>query len=337
MGSAISMRSKVATALIALSLAAAGCSGGTSDTSASSHASDAGRGGAIQPEGTGDFAGLVDIGGGRTIFIECAGTGSPTVVLIAGKGNGANDGWGEVLDPADPVRQAPDDQVALGKGDLQRSDTAVFASVAKFTRVCAYSRPGTGLDDPETSTPVPQPHRVGNAFSDLHAVLGAAGESGPYVLVGHSYGGLIVRLFASMYPHDVSGLVMEDVVSEFETETTTPEEFTNWDELNSTTDGTTEAVELIDAMDEIRAAPAMPDAPAVVLSSDKPPNRQAIEAQSKEFGALPTFAAWLAAHDLLAKSLHAKHITDTNSGHNIEVYQPQLVTDAIRTIVDEAR
>ncbi|GAA4475406.1 alpha/beta hydrolase [Rhodococcus olei] len=331
------MRLKVAVALLALSLATAGCSGGESGTPASSTAGHAGRATTITPGGNADFAGLVDIGGGRKIYVECAGAGSPTVVLVAGKGNGAHDGWGEVLDPTDPVRQSPDDQVALGEGNLGPSDTAVFPSVAKFTRVCAYSRPGTGLDDPQTSTPVPQPHRVADAVADLHAALGAAGESGPYVLVGHSYGGLIVRLFASMYPREVSGLVMEDVVSEFETETTTPDEFANWDKLNSTTDGTHEAVLLIDAIDEIRAAPAMPDVPAVVLSSDKPPNRQAIEAQSKEFGALPTFGAWLAAHDLLTKFLRAEHITGTNSGHNIEVYQPKLVTDAIHTVVDQAR
>ena len=72
-------------------------------------------------------------------------------------GDGARDGWSEALDPTDPVHEAPTDLVAIGKGDLKESESAVFPSLTKFTRVCAYSRPGTGLDGPEISTPVPQP------------------------------------------------------------------------------------------------------------------------------------------------------------------------------------
>ncbi len=53
-----------------------------------------------------DFAGLVDIGGGRKIYMECRGAGSPTVVLISGKGNGAAD-WSKVLDPAELGPQRP--------------------------------------------------------------------------------------------------------------------------------------------------------------------------------------------------------------------------------------
>jgi pimeloyl-ACP methyl ester carboxylesterase len=330
-----SIRLALATSF-ALALVAAGCTSSNSDTSASSQSSEATQDTVIA-QSEGDFAGLVDIGGGRKIYMECSGTGSPTVVLIAGKGNGARDGWSETLDPADPVHEAPTDQVAVGKGDLKESESAVFPSVAKFTRVCAYSRPGTGLDGPEISTPVPQPHPVEDDVADLHAALGAADESGPYVLVAHSYGGLITRLFVSSYPQDVSGLVMEDAVSEFMEETTTREEFANWDKLNSTTDGTVEAVKLADAFERVRAAPAMPDMPVVVLSSDKLWDPETLEAQAKEFGPGPTFQEWLAGQDLLAKSLDAKHITDTNSGHNIEVYQPQLVTDAIREVVDEVR
>src|SRR4029450_56443 len=105
----------------------------------------------ITPVAAADFAGLVDIGGARKIYLECSGTGSPTVVLISGKGNGAAD-WSEVLDPADPAHDADYDAVAWGKGDLQRSDSAVFPSVSRFTRVCAYDRPGVRLDGADQST-----------------------------------------------------------------------------------------------------------------------------------------------------------------------------------------
>jgi len=75
-------------------------------------------------------------------------------------------------------------------------------------RVCANDRPGTTLnDDTQTeSTPVQQPTTAQHGVGDLHAVLIASREAGPYVLVAHSWGGLIARLFASTYPDEVAGL-----------------------------------------------------------------------------------------------------------------------------------
>ena len=142
-----------------------------------------------------DFARLVDIGGGRKIHLECRGVGAPTVVLISGKGNGAAD-WRQVLDPADPTRGGASDLVGAGQGKLIESEAAVFPAVSRFTRVCAYDRPGTRIEGADISTPVSQPHPVDQAVRDLGAVLAAAGESGPYVVVAHSYGGLIATLYA---------------------------------------------------------------------------------------------------------------------------------------------
>jgi hypothetical protein len=68
---------------------------------------------------SGNFAGLVDIGSGQKVYLECSGTGSPTVVLISGKGNGAAD-WSEVLDPAAPEHHADYDAMAWGKGNLHK-------------------------------------------------------------------------------------------------------------------------------------------------------------------------------------------------------------------------
>ena len=115
--------------------------------------------------------GLVDIGGGRKMYLECRGSGSPTVVLISGEA-GAATSW----TMADPAKPAP----------------TVFDEVAKFARVCAYDRPGTPVDladgktKPSRSDPVPQPTTTQDAVRDLHALLQAANERGPYVLVGHS-------------------------------------------------------------------------------------------------------------------------------------------------------
>src|SRR5215212_6374691 len=114
--------------------------------------------------------------GGRALFLSCTGTGSPTVVLEAGSGNGA-DTW-----------------------------AAVQPEIARFTRVCSYDRTGLGQSD---SAPIGV-RTVQDSVDDLHALLTAADISGPIVLAGHSLGGLIVRLYTSQYPDDVAGLVLVD-------------------------------------------------------------------------------------------------------------------------------
>ena len=171
--------------IVALALVAAGCSGSNSDTSTQAAAVE---------EAEGDFAGLVDIGGGRQIYMECSGTGSPTVVLESG-----------LRDAADVWSMS-----SAGEGA-----PTVFPEVANFTRVCAYDRPGTvvGGESPSRSDPVSQPTAAQDAVADLHALLSAAEEPGPYVLVGHSYGGPIIRLYASAHPADVAGLVLVDALS----------------------------------------------------------------------------------------------------------------------------
>lgn len=101
----------------------------------------------------------------------------------------------------------------------------VFPAVAQFTRVCAYDRPGTPVGEkPSRSDPVPQPTTAANAVADLHSLLNAARETAPYVLVAHSYGGLIARLYASTYPDEVSGLVLVDALSEGLQDAETPEQ-----------------------------------------------------------------------------------------------------------------
>ena len=80
-----------------------------------------------------DFAGLVDIGGDRKIYMECRGSGSPTVVLIAG-GFEAGRIWTYALTPGDPVLTEPDDGFSAGRGNPKKLDSAVFSTVGTFTR-----------------------------------------------------------------------------------------------------------------------------------------------------------------------------------------------------------
>jgi pimeloyl-ACP methyl ester carboxylesterase len=286
---------------------------------------------AANAAGSGDFAGLVDIGGGRKMYLECRGIGSPTVVLVGGLRASAED-W--------------------GIGD--KSAPPVFPEVAKFTRVCAYDRPGTPVGDrPSRSDPVPQPTTAGDAVADLHAMLRAAGEAGPYVLVGHSYGGLVVRLYASTYPEDVSGLVLVDALSEGLRDAETPEQ---WAMQRKLIEGDVreslalypalERIDVDESFDQVRAAPLLPPLLLVVLSADRPwgPQIPPMIAEGKlpadvppDFGYV-TDAAQKEAQMKLAQLVpNAEHITNTNSGHEIHKEQPQLVIDAIREIVEAVR
>lgn len=116
----------------------------------------------------------VDLGG-YALHLHCLGSGSPTVLLEAGLGNNLLV-WHTV------------------QGELAQS-----------TRVCAYDRGGLGWSDPSPNA------RDSQALAqELHHLLAAAGEQPPYVLVGHSQGGLHVRVFREQYPTEVAGLVLVD-------------------------------------------------------------------------------------------------------------------------------
>jgi pimeloyl-ACP methyl ester carboxylesterase len=265
------------------------------------------------------------------MYLECRGVGSPTVVLVAGLKASAQD-W-RIAD---------------------RSAPAVFPEVAKFTRVCAYDRPGTPVGEkPSRSDPVAQPTTAADAVADLHALLSAAREAGPYVLVGHSYGGLVVRLYASTYPKDVSGLVLVDALTEGLRDAETPEQ---WAVQRKLMEGDTrESLALYPdlerhdpdrSFDQIRAAQQLRPLPLIVLSADRPWGPQVPSMIAS--GVLPadvppdsgyiTDAAEKQAQEKLAQLVpNAKHITDTNSGHEIHKEQPQLVIDSIRKVVDAAR
>jgi pimeloyl-ACP methyl ester carboxylesterase len=81
----------------------------------------------------------------------------------------------------------------------------VQPGLAKIARVIAYDRAGLGWSDPG-----PKPRDAGQSARELHAALKQARIQGPYVLAGHSYGGLAVRAFAALYPEDVAGMVLVD-------------------------------------------------------------------------------------------------------------------------------
>jgi pimeloyl-ACP methyl ester carboxylesterase len=117
---------------------------------------------------------LVDVGGHR-LHLYCTGSGSPTVVLEPGQGGMSSDlGW-------------------------------VAPAVARDSRVCVYDRAGRGWSDDAEG-----PQDAAQIAADLHTLLERAHVPGPYVLAGHSFGGLYVQTFAANYPDQVAGLVLLD-------------------------------------------------------------------------------------------------------------------------------
>lgn len=120
---------------------------------------------------------LVDVDGHR-VHLNCTGSGSPTVVLQP------------------------------GGGDFSSVWARIAPAVAAHTRVCVYDRPGRGWSDPTDS-----PQDATQVATDLHTLLQRAHVPGPYVLAGHSFGGLYVLTHAERYPADVAGMVLIDATN----------------------------------------------------------------------------------------------------------------------------
>ena len=274
----------------------------------------------------GDLARRVPLTGGRSLYLECRGTGRPTVILASGYGNAA-----DVWSAREPGVRRP----------------AVLAGVARRSRVCAYDRPNSYLltERPGRSDPVAQPRTAADAVAELRALLRAARVRGPYVLVGHSLGGLFARLFASTYPRRTAGLVLVDATYEGLRDLFAPEQ---WAALARSTlepvPGLDPPVELFDqerSFDQmLRARAAVPlrrTLPLTVLSHglaaelppDLPPGYP--DAATLE-------RASRAAQGELAMLLpSARHVVAKRSGHYIHTAQPGLVIDAVRRVLRRVR
>jgi pimeloyl-ACP methyl ester carboxylesterase len=296
---------------------------------------------------------IVDVGGYR-LHINCQGEGRPTVVIDAAAGD-FSAGWAEV----------------------QRE-------VARFTRVCAYDRAGLGWSERS-----PNPPTARHAVEDLHSLLSRADIEGPYVLVGHSLGGLYARLYAHEYPADVAGMILVDASHE-EQFLRFPEAYRQASEksvqqivmglrvpqlLNSigvlalspddypdqflpplpesavepykavivsdtryfeTLIG--EYASLEESMAQVRAAQiaSLGDIPLVVLTRGLPTDPAAVGMPAEVVEQAD--AVWDELQvELAALSSNGEQVIAQQCGHYVHLDQPELVIDAIRTVVEAAR
>jgi pimeloyl-ACP methyl ester carboxylesterase len=269
---------------------------------------------------------LVDVGGYR-LHIHCTGTGSaggPTVILDSGNGGSSLD-W-----------------------------SLVQPGVATFARVCSYDRAGYGWSDAG-----PEPRTSGRIVSELHTLLTKAGIPGPYVLVGHSFGGLNMRLYAYTYPHDVAGLVLVD--SSHERDPAARAAIQNGQPQLSTCERLAPfgVIRLFGFLDQFVSAyptAVQPQVKAYLYQTrfcktwyDESAAWEESTAQVAAARALHTLgrlplvvithgkqldAAWQALqNDLASLSSNSTHLIATSSGHSIMLDQPDLVIAAIKQVI----
>jgi pimeloyl-ACP methyl ester carboxylesterase len=268
------------------------------------------------------------------MHIDCTGRGTPTVILDS------------------------------GLGDSFISWHKVQPEIAKFTRVCSYDRAGLGYSD---SSPRPRTSRV--MVDELHRLLQSAAVPSPYILVGHSMGGFDVRVYASLYRSEVAGMVLVDSSHPEQQERFPPAlndldatwlreqeffEFTmpfgiprllgfcgNDDAVRAVEcnfhnlrEGVAELKAISESATQTATTGSLGDIPLVVLSHDPDmPQPDLPEDLVK-----PTNDAWEQMQEELTHlSTRGKQVIAKRSGHYIQLDRPDLVIEAVRSVVDQTR
>lgn len=259
---------------------------------------------------SGPYSGRFDIGG-RKLFLHCRGSGSPTVVF---------------------------------QGGLTTDWVPVQNEVGRFTRACSYD-PANGLWG--RSDPAPTPRTGEHVVADLHALLAAAEVPGPYVLAGHSDGGLFVQLYAGEHPDEVAGLVLLDAVhmdyyarriallkTLFPRAAWKPVVRALRAPIPAIVDP--EQIDIEASLAQTRAAlSAAPlhSLPLFVLSHGRPDesgsNPRLVEAEERLWRTLQA--------EIAALVPESRHVIAEQSGHDIHHDQPDLVVTAIRAVIEAAR
>jgi pimeloyl-ACP methyl ester carboxylesterase/bifunctional DNase/RNase len=251
---------------------------------------------------------LIDVGGYH-LSTHVKGSRGPTVVLESGGGNG-HETWGKVQ-----------------------------GTVAQFTTVFSYDRAGLGWSDS-----APAPRTFQDSVQDLHILLERLALPAPYVLVGHSAGGSLVRLYADCYPADVAGLVLVDSAHpDFSTRllaTLPPESADDPPSVRAFQKSLLSSsfpLEWDDATtcsEQVRACGELGSLPLEVITATKPVNPMNLPADTLAL----RDRVWLELQqDLAHLSSHSTHRFAEQSGHMVPLDQPEIVIGAIREMVNALR
>lgn len=242
----------------------------------------------------------VDIGDGRALHIQCEGRERPVVVLDSGLGQGV-EAW-----------------------------SLVQRHVAAFARVCAYDRAGHGRSDSFRF-----PHSNRQMARELFALLERSGEPGPYVLVGHSMGGINVQLFLEEHPASVAGMVLLDSSPEpAPIEKMPPELVADFERNMKRLEGL-DVKSWLGGFEELRRSKrSLGDKPLLILVAGKPqqdPNFTPEQAQAL------LAARRLEQQPLVSLSSNAALVTVPDSGHHLPREAPEVVVQAVYAVVLSAR
>jgi pimeloyl-ACP methyl ester carboxylesterase len=210
--------------------------------------------------------------------------------------------------------------VLIAGGGRTANDWAkVQPAVSSFARVCSYDRAGLGKSDKAES----KPQSVDEIVENLHTLLKVSGEKGPFILVGHSLGGIYVRAFVTRFPDEVAGLVFVDSSHE--------EGALRLHQLDPKSQELTQET----AQEGFFVKPGerldwRTELPLIVLARGKPIRRTSQMTEQQ-------FAAWdriwrELQQDLVRRSTHGEFRLAEKSGHFIQRDQPELVVEAIRDV-----
>jgi len=228
------------------------------------------------------------------------GRGSPTVVFETG-GSGASGGPVEAWERVQPA-------------------------VSKFTRTVTYDRAGIGF-----SPPGPKPRDARQIARELHIALHNAHVPPPYVLVGHSLGGPLIRVFAGLFPEEVSGMVLVDP---------TQEEFIAWKQTRESNRYERQDDEWKDiqaSLTEAHESRVPTNIPVILITAMGPRVLPSFVTEKQKQELKTSRPAWLKFHqEWLEKVPNARHIVTQNSGHGVPFEEPELVVNAIRQTIEQA-
>ncbi|PHS31641.1 MAG: alpha/beta hydrolase [Methylophaga sp.] len=258
--------------------------------------------------------------GGYSLHLNCAGEGKPTIIMDVGLGDDSSD-W-----------------------------KLLFEQSAEISRTCVYDRPGYGWSDYG-----PRPRTSRRIAVELRTLLRQADINPPYILVGHSFGGFNLRLFASFFPETVEGMILIDASHELQYERLNiklPRPYKQQRDIIINTPPATkllpddkpqilrdhayraasqEIAGLYQSARQVQLNGSIPTVPLIVISRGMPEWEGNEKLRQRE-------KIWIELQqDLTRLSPYSQHLFANQSGHDIPHDQPEIILDAISDVIAQAK